>query len=55
MLETAVANDVLRVNVLGKLYPGVNISAEEQEFSVTDELTGPKSIDYDPITKQVFS
>ena len=52
MLEHAVANDVLRVNILGKIYPGVSIISGDQVFSVKDELVGPKSIDFDPVTNQ---
>jgi len=46
MLEGAISNESLRVNILGMLYPGVEIIAGEHKFSVPEELAGPKSIDY---------
>lgn len=46
LLESAHVNNILRVNVLGMIYPGVKIMAEDQVHTITEKLKGPISIDY---------
>jgi len=51
LLDTAKFNRLLRVNVLGTLYPGVTINVGKEQFSVEEKLIGPKTIEYFPEDK----
>lgn len=48
MLRAAKPERILRINILQKLFSGVEIHAEDEVFNVTETIVGPKTIEYLP-------
>lgn len=46
LLQGGRRSQLVRINYLKALYPGVTLAADDQEFSVTEPLTGPGTIEF---------
>ncbi len=52
MLSGAKRNKVYRMNVLGSMYPGVVVTADQAKYENLEVVNGPKSLEFDPEKKE---